>query len=126
MLTWAQRRRMAPRDWNNPCRHVQLRKEDNEIVRFLSDSERALLLEACRHAKWPKLYLVVLMGLTTGARRGELTGLRWGDIDFEASVASVQGTKNGDRKVLPLTPAVVDELTRFRAAQASLVFASKD
>lgn len=125
VLSWAQRRRMAPRDWHNPCRNVPLRREDNAVVRFLSDAERDALLAECRKAKWPKLYLVVLMGLTTGARRGELTGLRWRDIDLDGAVASVQRTKNGDRKMLPLTPAVLGELQRFKAAPASLVFASK-
>lgn len=123
-LTWAQRRRIAPKGWHNPCRHVELRPERNEVVRYLSDAERTALLAACRGSTWPKLHLLVLLALTTGARRGELEALRWRDIDLERAQAFVHCSKNGDRKVLPLVPAVVDELRRLAGAPASLVFAS--
>ena len=41
--------------------------ENNEVVRFLSDAEREALLRECRRGPWNKLYLFVLIGLTTGA-----------------------------------------------------------
>lgn len=125
VLTWAIRRRIAPKGWHNPCRNLELRRENNQIVRFLSDDERAALLTSCRASKWPRLYLLVLMALTTGARRGELEGLRWRDIDLDRAEASILHTKNGDRKVLPLVPAVVEELRRFEGAPSALVFPSK-
>lgn len=123
-LTWAQRRRMTPKDWTNPCRHLELRPEKNEIVRFLSDDERAALLAACKASRWPRLYVLTLLGITTGARRGELEALRWRDVDLERAEASVHRSKNGDRKVLPLVPAVVEELTRLQGKPESLVFPS--
>ncbi len=125
MLTWAIRRRIAPRGFEHPCRGIARRREDNERVRFLAPTERTRLLEACRTSKWPRLYLLVLMALTTGARRGELMGLRGRDLDLERAVAHVHLTKNGDRKVLPLMPAVVEELRRHRVASDALVFASR-
>lgn len=124
VLTWAQQRRIAPRGWQNPCRNVALKAERNEIVRFLSDSERAALLAACKASTWPKLYLLVLLALTTGARRGELEALRWDDIDLERAEAQVHRSKNGDRKVLPLVPTVVAELARFKGGASQLVFPS--
>ena len=125
MLTWAIRKRIAPRGFEHPCRSVERRRESNERVRFLTADERARLLEACRASKWPRLYLLVLMAITTGARRGELTGLRGRDLDLQRAVAHVHLTKNGDRKVLPLMPAVVEELRRHRVADGALLFASK-
>jgi integrase len=124
VLTWAVRRRIAPKGWDHPCRRVERQPENNEKTRFLNDDERARLLEACRASKWPRLYLLVLMALTTGARKGELLGLRWQDVDLTHRVAHVGRTKNGDPKVLPLVPSVVEQLERFRAAPSSLVFAS--
>jgi len=56
------------------------------------------------------LYLVVLMALTTGARRGELLGLKWSDIDFKSRLASLITTKNGKPRMLPLTQQVIAEL----------------
>jgi integrase len=124
VLTWSIKRRVAPRGFVHPCRSVERREENNERVRFLSDVERDALLAACKKAPWPRLNLVVLMALTTGARKGELLGMRWSDVDFDRSVASVGRTKNGDPRVLPLVPAVVDELRRFEGAASSLVFPS--
>lgn len=125
VLTWAMRRRIAPRGWQNPCRVVSLRAENNEIVRFLSESERHAVLSACRESKWPLLYPLVLLALTTGARRGELAALRWCDIDLERAEATVHRSKNGDKKVLPLVPAVVDELVKHQGAPTRLVFPSQ-
>jgi integrase len=125
VLTWAQRRRITPKDWHNPCRHLELKPERNEIVRFLSDDERAALLSACKVSKWPRLYALVLMGLTTGARRGELEALRWAHVDLERAEATVHRSKNGDRKVLPLVPAVVEQLLLLKGKPDALVFPSR-
>ena len=124
LLTWAIKSRRAPRGWANPCLRLGMRTENNERVRFLSDDERTRLLEACRASTWPRLYLMVLMALTTGARRGELEGMRWRDIDFERAEARVALTKNGEPKVHVLLPAVLGELRRHVGAPSALLFAS--
>lgn len=124
VITWAIKRRIAPKGMTHPCRSIERRPEHNEKTRFLSDDERRRLLEACRASTWPRLYLLVLLALTTGARKGELLGLRWGDIDLERAEASIATTKNGDPRVLPLVPAVLAELRRFKAGASVLVFAS--
>ena len=110
---------------SNPVGLIPSKPEDNHRVRYLSSSERKRLLNACIEAPWPKLYLLVLMAITTGARRGELLGLRWNDIDFERQTAYVQTTKNGQPKVLPLTDDVIKELTRFKQQDDSLIFNSE-
>lgn len=122
VFTWAVRRRVAPKGWVHPCRGIERRTENNEQTRFLSDEERRRLLEACRASSWPRLYLLVLLALTTGARRGELTAMRWRDVDLALGVVHVGRTKNGDPKCLPLVPGVVAELERFKAGPAALVF----
>jgi len=110
---------------SNPVQLISSLPEDNHRVRYLSASERKRLLIACKDASWSKLYLLVLIAITTGARRGELLGLRWNDIDFERQTAYVQTTKNGQPKVLPLTNDVINELTRFKQQDNSLIFNSK-
>lgn len=124
LFTWCVKKRLPPKGWEHPCRGIERLPENNEIVRFLSNEERISLLSACKTSKWPKLYLLVLMAITTGARRGELENLRWSEINFDRNEATIQLTKNGDRKVLPLMPAVMNELNAFRKHNDSLVFAS--
>ena len=57
----------------NPVRKIPSLPENNERIRFLSEAERTRLFKACRASHWDKLYLIVLLAITTGARKGELT-----------------------------------------------------
>ncbi len=125
VITWAVKKRIAPKGYVHPCRSIERKPENNEKTRFLSDEERDRLLLACKASKWPLLYPLVLMALTTGARKGELIGLRWRDIDLVRGEATVGRTKNGDPRVLPLVPAVVESLGGFHGADSALVFASR-
>lgn len=122
VLTFAIKRRIAPRGFVHPCRSVERKPESSGRTRFLSDAERTRLLDACKPAPWPRLYLLVLMALTTGARKGELLGLTWADVDRDRGLASVGQTKNGDPRMLPLVAAVLDELARFTGAPDERVF----
>lgn len=126
LFTWAIKQRRAPRGWENSARKIQRIPERSGRLRFLSADELARLLAACRESTWRRLYLVVLMAITTGARRGELTALTWGDINLERRVALVQASKNGEPRALPLAQAVVEELERFKLERTdALVFPSR-
>lgn len=107
----------------SPLRAVSVRKEKNKRKVFLSPEQAGKLLEAARGSPWPKLYLLVLMGITTGARRGTLESLRWSEIDFDKRMISVARTKNSDPIVLTPPPAVIEELRRHRQVGDGLVFA---
>ena len=109
----------------NPVSKIPSLPENNERTRFLSEAERTRLFSSCRASHWDKLYLLVLLAITTGARKGELTKLRWNDIDFDRRTAYVATTKNGQPKVLPLTDSVIKELQLFDTKDNSLIFASK-
>ncbi len=124
LFSWCIKRRLSPKGWEHPCKGIERKPENNEVIRFLSDNEREALLSACKESVWPKLYLFVLLALTTGARRGELERLNWSDINFERQEATAGFTKNGDRKILPLLPVVISELQKFKSTSSSLIFAS--
>jgi integrase len=114
LLAWAHRRRLLPRGYVNPCRQIRGEAEHNARVRFLTEAERERLLTICRASAWPRLYLLVLLALTTGARKGELLALRVGDLDLSAATARLRTSKNREPRVLPLVPAVVAEIGRQR------------
>ena len=109
---------------DNPVRHIPSKPENNERVRFLSEAERLTLFKACRASRWNKLYLLVLLAVTTGARRGELLGLKWCNIDLYNNSAYVETSKNGQPRVLPLTKVTTDELKLFVQDGDVLVFGS--
>ena len=108
----------------NPVRKeaVSRFKENPPKDRFLTSDEQQQLLSACKSSRWERLYLLVLMALTTGARKSELLGLKWSDIDFPERTALLRKTKNGQRRKLPLTRVVLEELLKFRSVCEELVF----
>ena len=109
----------------NPVQNIPSLIENNARTRFLSDDERTRLFEACKASKWDKLYLLVLIAITTGARKGELLNLKFKDIDFDRQIAYVHNTKNGEPKVMPLTRAAIAELNRFKEQEPELIFNSE-
>jgi len=137
VYTWAKRQRLVPRGFESPTKHVEKHEESRGRVRFLKDDERERLLTACTASAWPRLFLLVLLAITSGARRGELLMLRWCDIDFERAEARIgddenddaRKTKNGDARTLILLPQVIEELERFAPKDAetstALVFRSR-
>lgn len=105
-----------------PMAQVEKPVERNARTRFLSEAELARLLAACRESTSPDLYLAVLLSITTGARRGEIMGLRWPDLDLAAGTLIVRAdtatsTKGGARS-LPIVPQARALLAK-RAAGAA-------
>jgi len=121
---------IAVTDWEwtnkNPLQRILL-TEPRGRDRHLSDDEIKALLDAASQSEHPHLYPIVLIALTTGARRGEITGLRWGDVDLSNGRALLQQTKNTDKRMLALVPYVITELKKLqkvRQIDSDLVFAS--
>ncbi len=124
VISWSIKRRIAPKGYVHPCRSIEMRPENNEKTRFLTEDERTRLLAACKASSWVGLYPLVLLAISTGARKGELLGLRWADIDLAHKVAHVGRSKNGDPKVLPIIPSVAELLEARKGKPGALVFAS--
>lgn len=108
----------------NPCRHVSGKPEGKGRKRFLTRDEQQQLLLAAKQSKWDKLYLIILMAMTCGARRGELEKLCFKDIDWNNARAFCGNTKNGSDKTLVLTDAVMLELKNFRGNDNEIIFSN--
>jgi integrase len=96
----------------NPIERVTKPKEAGGRIRFLTDEELPVLLKAVRASDHPDLLAAVLLALTTGARKGEIMGLRWSQIDFKRRAITLNHgeTKNNSGRALPLAGEVVDLL----------------
>lgn len=113
---------------DNPVAKISKFKEPRGRVRFLSEEERASLLQACQKSSNPFLYTVVVLALSTGARKMEILGLKWSDIDFERKSIILHETKNGERRVLPLRGLafeLVSAHSKHRILGCDYVFPSK-
>jgi len=107
----------------NIVRDVIVENDTKQRDRVLSADERPKLLKACQESHWDRLYLLVLMAMTTGARKGELLKLRWCDIDFKNCSTYLADTKNGEAKELHFPTAVITELKRLQEVGSGLIFA---
>lgn len=109
---------VAEREWewmeSNPLRKVSRLKEPPGRVRYLSDDERKRLLKATKASAHPHLHAIVLIALTTGARKSEILGLCWKDIDLASTRAVLHHTKNSERRTLALVPQVLAELNKLK------------
>ncbi len=97
-------------DWNNfkgenPVKKINIPKEDNRRVRFLSKDEVILLLSECKK-KSGKMYEVVLLSVSTGLRAGEIANLKWQDIDLENKMIAVKDTKNNMNRIAYMTEKI--------------------
>lgn len=123
---------IAVKEWgwidDTPMRKVTKPKEPRGRVRFLSDDERKNLLAACKESDSPYLYITVVLALSTGGRRMEVLGLRWQDVDLTRGIITLHETKNGERRILPLTGhalALMKEHSKIRYVNCDLVFPGK-
>ena len=73
----------------NPAAKVKLFRADVKRVRFLTADEEKNLIEACD----PHLRRIVRFALQTGARKGEISGLRWRDVDLKNGVATIPAVR---------------------------------
>lgn len=138
----------------------QLRVDSLHRVRYLSSEEEKRLRTTLNerddklrtrrknHRRWRKkrgysvpndfddvsfpdhLHPMVLLSMNTGMRRGELTSLKWSDLDLDQNTIRVRGsiTKSGITRYIPLSREAAQTLVHWRASsdESSLVFPGKD
>ena len=124
---------VATREWewvtDNPLLKVKKPKEPKGRVRFLSDDERKRLLKTARESDNSLLYPVVVLALSTGARKMEIMNLTWDDVDLHRGMAILNETKNDERRALPITShalEILKELSKVRRPDTNLLFPRSD
>ena len=116
------------REWSlqiqNPVALVRKPASPSGRTRILSLEEQSNLLEQLRpsgrRSRW--MFPLVIAALETAMRRGELLALRWQNIDLETRVAILITTKNGDRRVVPLSSKAINILSSLPRSITGQVF----
>jgi integrase len=79
----------------NPVRDAERPRgnglKDENGTRVLSPAEISAFLGTVREAKYRTLFM---LAITSGARQGELLGLKWGDVDWKNNQIHIQRTFN--------------------------------
>ena len=122
---------IAVNEWewldNNPVRRIKKYPESKGRVRFLSDDERGALLDACKQSENPYLYAIVVLAISTGARKNELLSLRWSQVNLKRGLITLEETKNDERRSLPLRGQaleLIEERNAVRHIGCDYVFPS--
>ncbi len=120
---------IAIKEWqwanDNPVRKVSKPREPRGRTRFLSTEERVRLLTECKESRCECLYTVVVLALSTGMRRNEIMSLRWADVSLERGELTLNETKSGEIRVVPLVGLAHDlmkERARTRRIDTKLCF----
>jgi len=106
----------------SPAERVKRPKDEVSRDRVLSDPELRLVVLALRQLDWPWREFLSLT-LLTGQRREEIAGMRWSEVDLDASdpvwVLPAARVKNGKIHAVPLVPAVVALIRDARRIEGS-------
>jgi integrase len=118
---------VAIREWgvrvpSNPVSLVRKPKSGKPRDRVLTASERDALISACKQCQNPWIKQVVIFALETAARRGEILALQWNDVDLAHRTATLEVTKSGQPRRIPLSPTCVGMLESLPRALDGRVF----
>jgi integrase len=104
----------------NPCRGIE-RNSEVKRKRYLTGDELARLTKALAVHPDKQSADVIRMLLLTGARRGEVLGMRWAEVDLAAGIWSKAGstTKQKSDHVVPLSVPAQQLLTEIRERQTA-------
>jgi integrase len=137
VMNYAVRRRLI--DYN-PVRDAERPKkqgiEEKEIVSILTPHEIKAFLDEIKEQKYRVLFMLAIM---SGARRGELLGLKWDAVDWKNNQIRIKRTFNSGKWYQPKTkasnrsvdlgPSMMMELRKWKLAcptnKLNLVFPNK-
>lgn len=113
------------REAERPRGQAQL-QDDNEVCQNLRILTPAQINSFLAQVDEPKYRTLFMLAVFSGARQGELLGLRWGDMDWENCQLAIQRTFNNGRLFTPKTqtskrkidlgPVIMKELKKWRLA----------
>ena len=105
MFNWCIERGLVER---SPCDKLKAPSPEQARDRVLSDSELRVAWQAFERIGWPFGRIAQLL-LLTGARRDEIAGARWSEIDLEGKTWTIakERSKNGVAHGIPLSDAAI-------------------
>jgi integrase len=102
-LTWAVKEDYLDA---NPAAMTNMSEAVGPRQRTLQDEELAAIWAGCLDDEFGAIVKLLIL---TGARRTEVGGMRWDELDLDGGLWTMQGarTKNGNPHVVPLVPEAV-------------------
>lgn len=99
---------------SNPIQFVKRPSPGHGRDRRLVGDEETQLIDNAGHP----LKQMIILALETAMRMGEILSLEWANIDLKKQTVTLEDTKNGERRVVPLSTRAVAALKDYYAAEA--------
>jgi integrase len=109
---------------DSPMRHVKLLTEPPTRERFLSLDEKTRLFDAIGANR--QLLSIVLLGLSTGWRKGQILGVRKGDLDAEHMAATIKRSKRAAARKVPVSLFAWSVLSTLAETADDYLFTNRD
>lgn len=111
---------------DNPCEGIS-KFPERERARFLRSDELPAFFEALANCEHEAFRHFVLLSLATGARKSNVLGMRWADLDFAAGHWTVPGeqSKSGAPVTIPLTAVALQVLNARQGIGGDWVFPAR-
>ena len=108
----------------SPARNVRRIEDNNHKERYLTTEETEHLLQQLKSCKSKVIPDIIEFLILTGARKGEVVGLRWDELNFKQGtwVLPAERNKAKVRKVIPLSGAALQVLARRKENDCEYVF----
>jgi site-specific recombinase XerD len=110
----------------NPCIKVNRPKVVQPLPEVLSESQiRHVLQFTTEHEEFHHCFFLVKVLFYTGCRRGEISNLRWCDVDLEQNIITIQAhdqwhPKDYEARTIGISSALHKTLVEFRKWQVAL------
>ena len=109
----------------NPARSIKQYTLNNAKERYLTKEEAKRLLEAINQTQQNiHLKYIIPMLLLSGARKREVLDAKWNDFDMLNKLWTIPTSKNGKKRVLPLTPQLLELYNSIPKTNSEYLFAS--
>lgn len=107
----------------NPCDGIPMFKEESR-ARFLTADELPRFFKQLHKEKDQLFKDFVFLSLLTGARRANVLGMQWGQLQLDAGLWTVPGaqSKSGVSLTIPLTKTATEILEKRKAARGESAF----
>ena len=108
----------------NPCRGIKEFELNNQRQIFLSKTQTKKLLNEVNKSSNIHLKYIVPMLLLSGARKREVLDAKWNDFDMLNNLWTIPITKNGKKRILPITKPLQTILNQIPKDKTPYLFAS--
>ena len=108
----------------NPCRGIKEFELNNQRQIFLSKTQTKKLLNEVNKSSNIHLKYIVPMLLLSGARKREVLDAKWNDFDMLNNLWTIPITKNGKKRILPITKSLQTILNQIPKDKTPYLFAS--